>query len=294
MLSVTPERSSRELADLTVSNKKVYPQLDIVEADFNKISKTAAADLAKVEKNTSKYFKNGTKIALTIGVMVVGVDWIRKTTLQVKGCHMLTVIDNKTTSCKVAAYSCVGEGGDLCSQKFDYPNTTLILMKVVTMPDTDPLKMKLADATGIEVDKLSDNIGKLIDKFYEKVYETIEANKNEIPKYNVCELKNPNIENGIVPPCRICSPSDNPIATTYIDPKDYGDNITFQCVDNPSMLSIITDAAKTTGKDLFAGITSTLFTILKPFVIVLVIIIFIIILISIIAKYVQNNKYRNI
>lgn len=295
MLNVTPERSNRELADLTLANKKIYPQLNIVEADFDKISKTAAADIVKVEKNSFKYFKNGTKIALTIGVAVIGVNWVRKAVQQAKGCHMLTVIDNKTTSCKVAAYSCVGEDGNMCSQKLDHTNATLALMVVVAMPDTDALKIKLATATGIAVDELEDNITKIIDTKYEKIYETIHANKDEIPKFNICDIKNDKVEGGLIPPCRLCSPSDNPISTTFIDPKDYADNITFQCVDNPSILSVISDAAKTTGKDLFAGISNTLFSILKPFIIAMVAIVFIIVLISFIIKYAQNstNKILN-
>lgn len=135
---------------MATQNKKSFPYLDLKETDFPNMSKTAATDIKKIENNLFKYFKQGTTIALTLGVIYVAVDWLVKTTEKRKGCFMLTTISGKTTSCKVQAYSCIGSEGDLCTSTLSYYNTTLVLMKIATLADDNELKIKVAQAAGVD------------------------------------------------------------------------------------------------------------------------------------------------
>lgn len=281
LVSDTPELIAKEVGDLALSNKKKFPHLDLKEVDFPNMSKTAAKDVKKVESNMFKYFKQGTTIALTIGIVYVGVDWLTKSTAQRKGCFMLTTINGKTTSCKVQAYSCIGTGGTMCQSVLGYYNTTTVLIKIASLPDSDALKIKVAAAADVEVSKMQSDLAKMIDSKYSEMYEVIKDNVKNLPNFAICEISHPDIEKGVIPPCRLCSPSDNPISTTYIDPELYPDNVTFQCSINPSLLDTVADAAKNTGKDLLAGIGGGLMTLLKPLLFAALVIIAILIMVSI-------------
>lgn len=294
LVADTPERAYKEVSDLALSNKKSFPQLDIKENGFSNMSSTAVRDVKKVENNLFKYFKQGTTIALTLGAVYVGVDWLTKATEKRKGCFMLTTINGKTTSCKVQAYSCVGTDGDFCQSQLTYYNTTLVLMHVASLPDTDPLKIKVAQAAGIDSSKLSSSLASVIDSKYAAIDAVISAEKTK-PLFNICELKHQDVEKGVVPPCRMCSPSDNPISTTYIDPAQYPANVTFTCSINPSLLDTIADAAKSTGRDILDGVSSGLSKLLKPFLMIALILIVIVIAISIFMKVIKSsgNKTNN-
>ncbi|ACH96245.1 odv-e56 [Oryctes rhinoceros nudivirus] len=288
LVSDTPELSFKELSDLVTANKKSYPQLDLKTADFPTMSKTASANITRIENNLLKYVSTGGKVLLTLGVIYVGVDWLTKTTEQRKGCFMMTTINGVTTSCKVEAYSCIGSGGELCSSALPYYNTTLVLMKIATLPDDNELKIKVAQAAGVQVSALNSSLASVIDTKYSEVSQIIESETNK-PTFSICSITHPDVENGVVPACRMCSPSDNPISTTYIDGNQYPDNITFTCSINPSILDVVTDAAKSTGKNLLAGISTTLSTILKPLLIVAAVILVIIILVSIGVKLLKGR-----
>lgn len=294
LVANTPERAYKDVRDLALSNKKSFPQLDIKENGFSNMSSTAARDVKKVENNLLKYFKQGTTIALTLGAVYVGVDWLTKTTERRKGCFMLTTINGKTTSCKVQAYSCVGTDGDFCQSQLTYYNTTLVLMHVASLPDTDPLKIKVAQAAGIDSSKLSSSLASVIDSKYAEINAVISAEKNK-PLFNICELKHQDVEKGVVPPCRMCSPSDNPISTTYIDPAQYPANVTFTCSTNPSLLDTIADAAKSTGHDILDGVSSGLSGLLKLVLMIAFIILVIFIAGSLFLKIFKSsgNKTNN-
>ncbi|ATY70199.1 odv-e56 [Tomelloso virus] len=287
LVADTPELKYKDVTDTAASNKKSYPQLNLTEAEIPNMSKTAAKDVKKVENNLFKYFKKGTTIALTLGAVYVAVDWLTKTTEKRKGCFMLTTLNNKTTSCKVQAYSCIGSGGDLCTTSLNYYNTTLVLIKVATLDDTNELKIKVAAAAKVNVSDVNANLAKIIDNSYEAVDAVISSATTK-PSFTICEITHPDVEKGVVPSCRMCTPSDNPISTTYIDPSQYPDNVTFNCVINPSLLDTIADAAINTGKDLLSGVSSGLMTLLKPLLIVAVVIIVLIIVATIGLKVIKG------
>lgn len=288
LVADTPEKAFKDVTDLATANKKSFPHLDLKEADLGNMSKSAAKDVKKVESNLYKYFKTGTKIVLTVGVVYVGVDWLIKTNEKRKGCFMLTTINGKTTSCKVQTYSCVGSGGDMCTSALPYYNITLVLIKIASMPDTDALKIKVAAAAGVQPSALSSSLANVIDTKYSEIT-TVIADATNKPTFVICELSHPDVEKGEIPPCRMCSPSDTPISTSYIDPKQYPDNVTFQCSPNPSLLDTLADVVKNTGKDLFDGISGGLTTLLKPLLILGGVIIIILILISVVMNLFKNR-----
>jgi hypothetical protein len=104
------------------------------------------------------------------------------------------------------------------------------------------------------------------------------------PTLQVCSIVNAQIENGKVPPCRMCSPSDNPSSTTFIDPSQYPENVTFECVVNPSILDTITDAVVSTGSNLWEGVSTSVLQPFKRFGIITVIILILVLVIWFVSK----------
>lgn len=289
----TPERSVANVLEEVATNTTQYPQLNITEVNFNSISKSAASDIVKVESNLFKYFKRGAIIALTIGVIIVGVNWVKTATARRKGCFMLTTINGITSSCKVQAYSCAGQDGDFCTGEFKYLNVTLALIKIADLEDTNTLKIKVANAANMKVEDLRDNLSKAIDNSYNALYTLIISEQKNLPPINVCAERNKTIEGGVIPACRLCSPTANPLSTQYIDPALYGDNITFQCVENPSILNTITDAAISTGKNLLDGIGTGLKTVVKPLIYVLLVIVVLMVVIFVLSRLIRNQSSAN-
>lgn len=284
----TPERSYRDVVELTETNKKSFPQLDAKVDELDRISKTGKEEIKKTENNLFKKFKKGTKIVLTIGAFYVAYDWIRTATEERKGCFMMTMINNKATSCKVQAYSCIGSGGTMCTGNLSYFNVTLVLMAIVKMPDSDDRKQKIATLVSIPVADLDGNLAKIIDNNFEVVAEMVDTLMGEpttaINLTSICSMTHPDVENGKVPPCRLCTPSANPLSTEFIDSSQYGDNISFQCVVNPSILETISDAAISTGTDLLQGVSSGVSGALKPIAFLVIILLVLIIIAGVIFK----------
>lgn len=281
----TPERGVLALETASIANRQRYPHMDATASEIDLLPATGKADVAKAESNLTKNFATGTKIALTTGVIVVGADWIVKATRSKEGCNMVTMINNKLTSCKVQAYSCTdyADQGDLCTQSFSYYNVTLVLMTLAEYPNTNEQKMAIAQIAGVNVEDFSKRLTTIIDTKFPEVSEEIRK-WDKKPMGAPCQLTHPDIDGGKVPKCRMCSPSAAPTTTQFIDPTQYGDNITFVCTINPSILDTITDAAITTGRNLFDGIGSGLSKLLRPIGIIAAIIIAVIIVVVIVAK----------
>lgn len=287
LVSDTPELALKDVRDLSTGSKRSFPQLDLKEADLPSMSTTAAKDIKTVEGNLFKYAKQGTTLALTLGAVYVGIDWLTKATEQRKGCFMLTTINGQTTSCKVQAYSCIGTGGNMCSSSVQSYNTTLRLLYVSTLTDTNPAKIRLAAAGGVDVSEFTSKLAQIIDNKYAELEDAVRTEYNW--PLDVCGLVHPDIEGGKVPPCRMCSPSDNPISTTYIDPSQFADNITFTCSINPSLLDTIADASKKLGVDLLSGVSSGLKSLVTPLAIFAVLVLAIVVIIFIAKKLMSNS-----
>lgn len=294
----TPERALRDVGEAAATSAARRPHLNVTAEQIANLSTTGKRDYSKITQNLFKYFKKGTFIALTLGSVYVGVDWIAKATERRKGCFMLTTIDNKTTSCKVAAYSCIGaiEGSDMCrSISSKYYNVTLVLMHIAAdLPDTDQRKIDVAKAAGVAVSELNAKLGNVIDTKFAEVSAVIEqmGDENRPTNFKICEITHPNVEGGKVPPCRMCSPSDNPTSTTFIDSNLYGDNITFQCSVSPSIIDTIDDAIITTGKNLWEGVTGALAPLRKWLVwgaVIVVVILFLVLALRLLSNR-RNSK----
>lgn len=289
----TPELKYRQVKDLSSVTKAKYPHMDVEPENIDTLSQGAKNDLSKVENNLYKYFKQGTVISLTVGTVVVGVDGISKSTLRRKGCFMQTSINGTVTSCKVQAYTCSGiTDGNMCQGTFKYYNTTLILMKIVMLDDTDERKMRLAELVEMSVGDLNKNLSQIIDKHYDKVAKFIKDLNDQRPEVDVCQIKHPDVDNGGIPACRMCTPSANPTSTLFIDPSQYPGNVTFQCVINPSIIDTISDAVINTGKDLWDGVSSGILKFLKPIGIFIVIVLILIAVITIVVKLIPQKQQK--
>lgn len=260
----TPERALRDVGEAAATSAARRPHLNVTAEQVASLSTSGKRDYSKITQNLFKYFKQGTIVALTLGSVYVGVDWIAKTTERRKGCFMLTTIENKTSSCKVAAYSCIGssDGSEMCrTLSKRYYNTTLVLMHIAAdLPDTDQRKIDVAKAAGVPANELNAKLATVIDTKFAEVSRVIEemGEEKRPTDFKICEIKHPNVEGGNVPPCRMCSPSDNPTSTSFIDSNLYAENITFQCSVSPTIIDTIDDAIISTGKNLWEGVTGAL------------------------------------
>lgn len=291
----TPERALRDVSEAAAASAARRPHLNVTAERVAELSTSGKRDYAKVTQNLFKYFKQGAFVALTLGGVYVGVDWIAKTTERRKGCFMVTTIDNKTTSCKVAAYSCLAttEGSDACrSISAKYYNVTLVLMHIAAdLPDTDRRKLDVAKAAGVPVDQLNAKLATVIDTKFAEVSTVIEqmGDDQRPTNFKICEITHPNVEGGKVPPCRMCSPSDNPTSTTFIDANQYGDNITFQCSIAPSIIDTIDDAIISTGKNLWEGVTGALAP-LKKWLIWGAIVVVVVLLLVLAVRFLPSSR----
>lgn len=290
----TPERGLKNVDDVAAVTKRDRPHLNATVENLDKISDTAKQDLKKVESNLYKYFKEGAVISLTVGAVYVGVDWVSKATQARKGCFMVTTINGVTTSCKVATYTCSSgdtNTGNKCTGTMDYYNTTLVLMYLANAPDTDPNKIAIATVTGVPVSQLDSQLANIIDNHYPAVVDAIEKMGTERPNtFSICGITNKSVEGGVVPPCRMCDPTANPVSTSFIDPAQYGDNITFHCVTDPSILDTISDTVVSTGKNLWDGVATVVSGSLKQIGIIAAIILGVLVLVMFIARMFTKKR----
>lgn len=296
----TPERTLKNVDDVAAIAKRERPHLNATVETLDKISDTAKRDLKRVESNLYKHFKEGTAVALTVGVAYVGVDWVSKATRARKGCFMLTTIDGVTTSCKVAEHTCFASdaaGRTPCTGTTDYYNTTLVLMHLATAADSDVNKIAIARATNVPVNDLNARLAYIIDNHYPAVADAIKKMGAQRPKaFSICGVKNDAVEGGVVPPCRMCDPTADPISTTFIDPAQYGDNITFLCVTDPSILDTISDTVVSTGKNLWDGVSTVVSGSLKQIGIIAALVLVVLVLVTIISRAFtkKRSEYTNL
>lgn len=250
----TSEKSLNELSELTTQYKKLYTKLDTTIEDFQKLSKSSKEQVAKIENNLFKYFKRGAIIALTIGTIYVADGWILKETEKRKGCFLVRREGNEVTSCKIINYSCNYYEGCECSDQSDgkYYNITLAAMSIAKLANDNETKIKVATAVGKTAAEFESSLPNILSTKFPELTQSINSlTSSPINLVDICKLTHAQIENGVIPPCRVCDPEANPISTTYVDSSQLPINFTFKCVTNPSILDVITDIFKTTGKNIF-------------------------------------------
>lgn len=291
-MSGTPERALKDVDDTRV--RAAQSNLDLDVTDSSRLTPTARTKLGKVTANLTKALGKGTVFVMVLGTVAVSADWAITATQRRKGCFMMTTIDGKSTSCKVAAYTCHGpKEGNLCTREPNYYNATLVLMHVSRLDNADPIKVKLAQAVSLTPETLKDRLSWVLDNKYTELVDAVDGMRDQRPKVTgICEISDPQIEDGVIPPCRLCSPSDDPTKTTFIDSKQYGDNISFYCSINPTILDTIADAAVSTGVNLWQGITGGLTNILKYVGIAAAVIVGIVIVVVAIFLIIRNRRNK--
>lgn len=265
----SPYAILNDLDELISVRKKQFPELNVGVRDVSKLSAENVKKLSKMDSILRKA-KPAAVIALTIGAVYVVADWITQTTKEREGCFMLTTLNGKTTSCKISAYTCasddISQVGKMCTSvdpAYTQSNLALVYLTIASQPPTHPLYVALVKGLGYaagtdlmaKINEVLTTKFMTLDSFWTSQKGTPDGLNLQI---SPCSLKNQNIENGIIPPCRLCDPTADPTSTKYINPNIIGDNITFQCVINPSILDTITDVVASTGIDLFGEISSTI------------------------------------
>lgn len=288
----TPESKINDIEKATFARTREFPHLNVIEEDLPQMSNTAKNDVKKIENSLRQKFKDGTAIALTIGVVYVGVDWIVNALKARRGCFLVTNINNKITSCKIQDFSCSSPTeGNFCDSTPTVYNTTLQLMAISELDDANETKIKVAELAGIKPAELKDQLYLIIDKHFKELSDLVKNLEEKFP-VKTCSITNDGIEDNKVPPCRLCSPTTNPTSTEFIDPAQYADNVTYKCVPEPTILDVITDAAIATGIDLFDVISKSIFQLLKPILILGAILLFIAIIIYVVFKAISNRQLR--
>lgn len=287
-----PEKALNVLSREIIESKTTRSYLDVSPENIESLPTNAITDLNKVSNNLLKRFVLNAKIPLIVGSVIVGADWIIKASRARKGCYMFTTINGKTTSCKIMAYSCMSDviPNDECRGFTNYYNTTLTLMAIVDLEDSDGRKTNLAAAVGIPVDQLRANLSKIVRENFTEATNYIKNMPNR-PTLDVCGLKNSQIEQGVVPPCRLCSPSALPTSTQYISSAQFGENITFKCINSVSILDVITDAIVSTGINLWDGVGTPIFNTLKKIGIILGSILLVVFIFAFAVRMFMNKSY---
>lgn len=290
-----PQNTLHSIDEVAKSNARLHPELDLNLQQLETASDASKKSLAKVDSNMYRYFKAGTVIALSVGAVVLVEDWVRKSLEARKGCYMVQTIDRKTTSCKVTAWSCIGSGGTPCSLAVNrYHNVTLSALQIATLADTEPVKLQVAAAVGVSVGELQAKLRDVIDNRFPQLTAVIAtvAQAQRLPAIKYCEVVHSDIEGGRVPPCRMCDPAADPTSTTFIDPEQLSESVTFHCETNPTVLSLLADVAKNTARDVLEGLGSGLTALLKPLGILALVLLVLAIVISV-AVYTLKRMQRS-
>lgn len=240
-----PENKYYHVTKAINENVKISPQYDITETSFDNLSNELLEELSKIERSLLEHFKPGDIIILNAGTLTVADQWLFDGTRKRKGCYMFTTIDGKISSCKVSSFTCVGIKTDESTCKdvtnLNYRNTVLDLIAIADADDTNPLKIEVAKIGNVSVNEVQKFLDIIIDDEFNELYTLLQNSRENIPAFEICVVKNTNIENGVVPTCRLCSPDAQPLTTAYLDPNQYAENITFQCINDPSLIDLISD-----------------------------------------------------
>lgn len=277
----------RDLERLVEQNKKLFSDLDATISQHPKLPASSKNILTQIEDKLIAA-KNGAKLILTVGTMVVGANWILKETAKRRGCFMFTTINGVTTSCKVTAFSCNSKTGEACESVPPLYNVVLAAITVAKRENSDKLKVRFASVLEVPVEQLFVELPHLLQVKYLLVSKFMENNGGEI-SVDTCVVAHEGIEEGIVPVCRMCDPGANPNSTEYLDAKQLADNITFKCIKDPSVLEVITDVAKTTGVELFNFAKRT-WDFLKYGIIAILATIFLFVLLSVVRLFAKHGK----
>lgn len=277
-VGATPERALHTLNKTVEQNSKTHPDLLLTADDLPNASASTKEIIKKAEQTLLQKLARNTSVLITVGIIVVTSEWAYKSVVANRGCFMLTTINGKTTSCRIKQLSCTNltATDNVCTTPFTAGrNYTLLLMVLVNSQDTDTLKTNIANDLGLSVADLSTKIATIIDTQFETLRVSFDKHltSNSLDISEPCSISNPLIEQGKVPDCRMCNPSASPKSTEYVNLANFGDNITFNCNANPTILQILTDATIATGIQLLDSVGTGIRKLFQPLLIVLVVIV---------------------
>lgn len=295
-----PESTLDDLAKTNINLKKAHNDLNIKGTAIDDAPPAIKKKIEKAEKKGSFTFKDGTYIALTIGGVVIGLNWLKKAANDRNGCWLVSKVNGKTTSCKISGYTCMSDSSpnNTCDSSPQVVNTNLVLMHLVNS-GSEQQKTDFAEKTGVAVEDLKpENFLNLLssDK-YPDIDEYISGLENPyMTGQPICTGTINGYENGQVPPCRCCDTTADPRTTAFANPKNLGANISMKCVTDATILDVIGDIVTTTGENLLDGATSLIkyLGIAAAVIVLLIIIVFVgKIFINMFSKKQTNNNNIN-
>lgn len=294
-----PDTAIKRIADTAESAARDRPGLKLTASQLDAAPAATKAEVTQIESRALKHFKTGAYIGLTIGAVTMTTGWIQKALRERQGCFMVTNFAGVITSCKVSAWSCVGSGGTFCNYNTDaHYNVTLTLMKAATLPNNDQFKIKLASAVGVAPSELNAKVRTIIDTKFQELSDAVRkaANNNTLPKMafaDYCTLVHNDVENGIIPPCRMCDAAADPTSTIYIDPAQISETTTMHCEADPQVLSLLSDLARNTTYDVFSSIGRGFNFLLRPIMYgVIALIVVCVIIASVLYVIRQNGRKK--
>lgn len=294
LVGLTPEKQMFQIEQFATQAKLAHPNLDIKLDQIlsqNLLTNTKLIDqLARIEKKASFWGSKKAKagyLGLTIGSFIL-VPNILKNLRYRKGCFMLTKLHGVISSCKVESYTCgqkpvetlTETGEEMCPRsKLDgHYNVTLALIAIVNLANNEKIKNDLATFLDYDATTLKDNVGNIIKDKYALLTDFVENTKNKgrvlevLGSRRVCELSHPQVEDGVIPVCRMCSSTDKETSTTYLDQSLIPDNVSFKCIENPSIADVLGDLMKNTSVEIINTVTSGFAHLLKPIGMILTVI----------------------
>lgn len=303
---LTNEIDLRKMTENAREARVQKAELDIGAKDLETPESLPAKtkqSLAKTDSAMSRYFKKGAPIALTVGVVAYGANWLSKAVKARPGCYMLRKINGETTSCKLSSLTCMEESkniGTLCTDTIapsGLYNVTLVLIYVATRiqnHDESDLAKVIAKAADIKPNEISSRLKYILDSKFSDVSNALSENTALLPKQlDLCSLQHPSVEEGKVPPCRLCSPTAAPTSTQYVDMSQYADNITFQCVETATAVDILSDIVNKTGKNIFGAVSwfsGKIKTIIIVVSVIFTVIVFVYIMFNFVVPLIRNRR----
>lgn len=289
LVGATPESQLNDLGKLIENNKSTLKRFNLTVDEFKNAPKNVQREVSTAERLGMSIFKNGTKIALTVGIIVIGTGWVLRELEKRKGCFMFRQIGDKVSSCKIINYTCVQTEGLECTNfKYTHYNITLNAMWVAKQTDDMIEKVNLCKSLGIEPNELYNKLPTLLQEKFDIFSEHL--SKIMMNPIDICRVSHDGIENGQLNSsrCRMCDPSADPKSPQYIDSNQYGENITFKCIENPTLLDLFSDIYNATGQKLI-DFTKSSIKIIKTISIIAIITIILLILLNIFSKIPKKN-----
>lgn len=149
-------------------------------------------------------------------------------------------------------------------------------MYLAQKPIDDLKRIEMTAALQLQSNTEEEIILQAIKVNFEVVQTFVMKNTNLIDDIDLCRIRSKYIEDGDVPYCRMCDPDALPTTTQYVNTQELAENITLKCVEDPSVLDLLTDVVLTTGENIFKEMFSWSTNLLRYAVIIIIAIIIIV------------------